>query len=51
MGNGRMGAKMEFIATYRPAKGGPAEPAKLVFTGRKAVSVNIPFTLKNVPIE
>ena len=50
-GFGAPGAKMEFTAVYKPAKGAVAEPSKLVFTGRKAVLVNIPFALKNVPLE
>ncbi len=50
-GFGAPGTKMSFIAVYRPAKGAVAEPAKLVFTGRKTAAVNIPFTLKNVPLE
>jgi len=40
----------EFVATYRPAAGA-AEPAKLVFTGRRAVALSIPFTLENVDLK
>jgi hypothetical protein len=43
--------KMSYIATYRPLKGQPAEPTKLVFTGRRTLDVNIPFTLKNVDVK
>jgi hypothetical protein len=31
-------------------KGGREAPAQLVFTGRRQVSVNVPFTLKDVPM-
>jgi hypothetical protein len=43
--------KQNYVATYRPVKGLPAEPSKLVFTGRKEVAVNVPFTLKNVNVK
>ena len=29
----------------------PAEPTKLVFTGRPIVEVNLPFTLKDVEVK
>jgi hypothetical protein len=45
------GSKMDYIATYRPQKGQPAEPTKLVFTGRKPVEVTVPFTLKDVELK
>ena len=44
-------AAMDFIATYKPAEGGAAGPAKLVFTGRRVARVDVPFTLKKVPLE
>jgi len=47
---GGPGTKMDFIATYHPVKGGAAQPASLVFTGRKTALVNIPFSLKNVDL-
>jgi hypothetical protein len=45
------GMKAEYIAVYRPVKGGPKEPSKLVFTARSTVEVSVPFTLKNVPVK
>jgi hypothetical protein len=42
------GARVEYIITTQNPKG--AEPAKLVFSGSKRVTVDIPFTLKNVPL-
>lgn len=48
---GGAGQKMEFVATYRPEKGAPAEPARLVFTGRRQVAVTIPFKLENVDLK
>ncbi|HZT83348.1 MAG TPA: hypothetical protein VFA26_24165 [Gemmataceae bacterium] len=35
--------------TFQPKKG--QEAAKLVFTGSRSVTVDIPFTLKNVPLQ
>lgn len=47
------GAVNAFIATYTftctPGKD-QGEPAKLVYHGRKSVQVDIPFTLKDVPL-
>jgi hypothetical protein len=43
--------RMEYIATYKPADKDAPQPAKLVFTGRRDVSVSIPFTLKNVELK
>ena len=47
------GAANAFIATYTflctPGKD-QGEPAKLVYHGRKSVQVDIPFTLKDVPL-
>jgi len=45
------GQKAHYLATYRPVKGGPKEPSKLVFTARRVVEVAIPFTLKDVPLK
>ncbi len=45
------GRRMEYIATYRPTDKDAAEPAKLVYTGRRRLSVNIPFALKNVELK
>jgi hypothetical protein len=44
------GAKgVEFTLTYLPQKG-QGEPAKLVLTESKSVAVEVPFTLKDVPL-
>ncbi len=43
--------RMEYIATYKPADKDAPQPAKLVFTGRRDASINIPFTLKNVELK
>jgi hypothetical protein len=48
---GGPGGTMDFIASYRPVKGGAAEPAKLVFTGRRSALVDIPFSLKKVALD
>jgi hypothetical protein len=37
-----------FVLTFQPDKG--QEPSKLVYSGRKMLSVEIPFTLKDVPL-
>ena len=50
-GLGAPRAKLQLVATYTPAKGAVAEPAKLVFSGRKTVAVDIPFTLKDITLE
>jgi hypothetical protein len=39
----------EYELVYRPQKG-RGEPARLVFYGRKSAAIDIPFTLKNVPL-
>ena len=39
----------EYRFTYQVAKGQP-EPAKLVLQGRRPVSIDVPFTLKDVPL-
>jgi hypothetical protein len=43
------GGAPEYNLLYVPQKD-KGEPAKLVFSGRKAVDVDIPFTLKDVPL-
>jgi len=50
---GAIGAKpkMDYVAVYKAQKGQPAVPAKLVFTGRTAIDVNIPFKLENVDVK
>ncbi len=50
---GAIGAKpvMEYVAVYKPQKGQPAEPSKLVFTGRHSIQVNIPFKLENIDLK
>jgi hypothetical protein len=50
---GALGAKpvMEYLAVYKPKKGQPAEPSKLVFTGRTSIQVNVPFKLENVTLK
>ncbi len=50
----RLGAaarRMELHATFKPTKEAPAEPAKLVFMGRREVMVSVPFTLKDVQVK
>jgi hypothetical protein len=42
-------AMMGFQIVYKPEKGQPV-PAKLVFKGRKSVTIDVPFTLKDVPL-
>jgi hypothetical protein len=39
----------EYTMTYRLAKG--QQPAKLIFSGHRTVSLDIPFTLKDVPLK
>ncbi|MFO0879287.1 MAG: HEAT repeat domain-containing protein [Gemmataceae bacterium] len=48
---GALTGKNAFVATYRPAKGAPAEPARLVYTARKMVPVSIPFKLRDVDLK
>jgi hypothetical protein len=45
------GGKMEYLATYRPAGKDAAEPASLVFTARRQITVNIPFKLENIELK
>ena len=39
----------EYTLTYKLAKG-QGDPAKLIFSGQRLVTVDIPFTLKDVPL-
>jgi hypothetical protein len=39
----------EYTMTYRLAKG--QQPAKLIFSGHRTVNLDIPFTLKDVPLK
>jgi hypothetical protein len=43
------GGMQEFVVTYN-ARAGQAEPVKLVYSGRRSVTVEVPFTLKDVPL-
>jgi hypothetical protein len=47
----RDGAKLvrQYVAML-PAQKDAKEPAKLVFEGRRTVTIDVPFTLKNVPL-
>lgn len=47
-GIGAAGMKQQFLATYTPTKDAPAEPAKLIYTGRRQVSVTVPFKLTDL---
>jgi hypothetical protein len=40
---------MEWVIDYTPQKG-HGTPSKVVFSGRRQVSVNVPFTLANVKL-
>jgi hypothetical protein len=40
----------EYVVTYRPTKE-PTDPIQLVFTGRKAAVINIPFKLTDVELK
>jgi hypothetical protein len=37
--------------TFKPATKDQGEPAKLIFSGSPAVTLEVPFTLKNVPVK
>jgi hypothetical protein len=39
----------EYVLTCQPQKG-QGEPAKLVYTVSQSVTIDIPFTLRNVPL-
>jgi hypothetical protein len=44
--------RLEYVATYKPTGGQEtAEPAQLVYTGRRNVTINVPFTLKDVAVK
>jgi hypothetical protein len=43
--------RLEYVATYKPTGRDPAEPAQLVYTGRRSVTINVPFTLKDVVVK
>jgi hypothetical protein len=43
------GKGWEFILAYRPGPG-QGEPSRLIYTGRRSATVEVPFTLKDVPL-
>jgi hypothetical protein len=43
------GGNVEWVMVYTPQKG-QGTPTKVVFSGRRTVTVNIPFTLKDVKL-
>jgi hypothetical protein len=43
------GITMEYTLTSQPGKD-QGEPAKLVFSGSRSIAIDVPFTLKNVPL-
>jgi hypothetical protein len=45
----RVGAAQEYELTYEPEPG-QGRPAKFVYTDRRTVSLEVPFTLKDVPL-
>jgi hypothetical protein len=46
---GSGGTAWDFTLVYRPAAG-QGEPARLVYTGRRAATVEVAFTLEDVPL-
>ncbi|MGL4551423.1 MAG: hypothetical protein ACRC33_09570, partial [Gemmataceae bacterium] len=40
-----------YVIQYRPQPGLPAEPARLVFTGRAAAEATVPFRLEGVDLK
>jgi hypothetical protein len=46
---GGNGKTWEFTLVYQPGAG-QGEPARLVYTGRRSATVEVPFTLKDVPL-
>jgi hypothetical protein len=45
----RAGAARELELTYQPAEG-QGDPARFVYTGRRSAIVDVPFTLKQIPL-
>src|SRR5207253_9039621 len=43
------GKSWEFTLHYRPSPG-QGEPSRLIYTGRCSTTVEVPFTLKDVPL-
>jgi hypothetical protein len=43
--------RMEYIATYRPEGKDSPQAAKLVFTGRREITISVPFTLKDIELK
>jgi hypothetical protein len=44
--------KLEYVAKYKPTGGqGAAEPAQLVYTGRRHILINVPFALKGIEVK
>ena len=39
----------EYTITYQP-RNDQGEPAKLLYTGYRTTSIDVPFTLKDVPL-
>jgi RNA polymerase sigma factor (sigma-70 family) len=48
-GRGGVGREPDYSATYQPRQGQGA-PAKLIYTVSPNVTLNVPFTLRNVPL-
>jgi hypothetical protein len=46
---GAVGAAQDYEPTFRPAPG-QAEPARLVYMGRRTLILEVPFTLRDVPL-
>jgi hypothetical protein len=46
----RAGRAQEYEFVYKPGEG-RGEPAKFVYSGRRTAIIEVPFTLKNVPLE
>ena len=44
-----LAATLDFVVTYQPQKSG-GKPARLVYSTSKNVTINVPFTLKDVPL-
>lgn len=50
-GGVRIGGRMEYVATVTPPNGATAEPARLVYTGRRQTTVTVPFQLTGVELK